>query len=259
MRCNRLLVDWTNHRDLHVRRFPPVRNIVNPFDKDGISPESSASAAVRWDTHKPAAQSQMRRYHSNCQNGTCNPILSNKETIIHHRETPFRPEPHPYRSECNSSGHQFILIDWSIWTSIILGLISFYTSYGGYHGQAGHAAWRHDTTGTTDTPVDRTTDSPAISDRYNGLRMQPTLTGHFLLEMITWRTRSYRYQVHRVRDTGSWMDGWSCCRIPRGFGFFGDRYVTLFVSIAGSCRGTGGDIGVMCVGLCSVIIWLCVS
>ena len=71
----------------------------------------SASAAVRWDTRKLAAQSQMRRYHLNRRVGTCKPTLSNKETIIHHWETPFRPGPHPYRSECNSSGHQFILID----------------------------------------------------------------------------------------------------------------------------------------------------
>ena len=38
----------------------------------------------------------------------------------------------------------------------------------------------HNTTGTTDTPVDRTTDSPAISDLYYGLRMEPTLTGPLL-------------------------------------------------------------------------------
>ena len=61
-----------------------------------------------------------------------------------------------------------------------------------------------DATGTTNTPVDRTTDSLDISDRYDGLRMEPTQAGplleiHILLEVITSR-KSYRYQA---RDTGS--------------------------------------------------------
>ena len=100
-RCDRLPAGRTNRRDLHVRRFPPVRYIVNPFDKDGTSPRSSASAAVRWDICKLAAQSRMRCYHSNRPVGTCNPMSNNKETIIHHRETPSRPGPHPCQSECN--------------------------------------------------------------------------------------------------------------------------------------------------------------
>ena len=34
MRCNRLLAGRANRRDLHVRRSPPDRDIVNPFDRD---------------------------------------------------------------------------------------------------------------------------------------------------------------------------------------------------------------------------------
>ena len=47
-------------------------------------------------------------YHLNHRVGTCSPMANNRETMIHHRETPFRPGPHPNRSECNSSGHRFI-------------------------------------------------------------------------------------------------------------------------------------------------------
>ena len=43
--------------------------------------------------------------------GICKPIPNNKEITIHHRETTFRLGTHPYQSECNSSGHQFIFID----------------------------------------------------------------------------------------------------------------------------------------------------
>ena len=106
----RLLADQTN-RDLHVRCSPLDRDIVNTFDRDGTFPSSSASAVVKWDIRKLAAQSWIRRYHSNHRVGACSPMANNKEIIIHHRETPFRPGPHPNRSECNSSGHRFIFID----------------------------------------------------------------------------------------------------------------------------------------------------
>ena len=71
---------------------------------------SSVSAAVKWDTRKLAAQSRMRRCRSNHRVGTCSQMDSNSESLIRHRETPFRPGSHPNRSECHSSGPRFIFI-----------------------------------------------------------------------------------------------------------------------------------------------------
>ena len=87
-------------------------------------------------------QSRIRRYHSNRWVGTCSQMDSNRESLIHHRETPFRPGPHPNRSECHSSGPQFIFINRLIWTDIICGLISFnYTSHCGFRRRAGCTVW----------------------------------------------------------------------------------------------------------------------
>ena len=74
------------------------------------SPESSVSAAVRWDICKLVAQRQIRRYRSSHRAGTCSQMTNNSGTPIPLRETPFRPGPHPHRSERHSSGPRFIII-----------------------------------------------------------------------------------------------------------------------------------------------------
>ena len=67
----------------------------------------------------------------------------------------------------------------------------------------------HDTTGTTDTPVDRTTDSPAISDQYNGLRMEPTLTGPLLEGSHSAGDDHVEDEVLQISGAGHWfLDGW---------------------------------------------------
>ena len=111
MICYRLLAGRANRRDLHERRSSPERDIVHPFDRDVTFQRSSVSAAVKWDIRRLAAQSQIRCYHSNHRVGTCSRMDNNRGTLIHHRETPFRPGPHPNRSECHLSGPQFIIIN----------------------------------------------------------------------------------------------------------------------------------------------------
>ena len=81
-----------------------------PYRQDATSPESSVSAAVRWDICKLVAQSRIRRYRSSHRAGTCSQMIHNSGTSIPHRETPFRPGPHPHRSERHSSGPRFIII-----------------------------------------------------------------------------------------------------------------------------------------------------
>ena len=106
----------------------------------------------------------------------------------------------------------------------------------------------HDTTGTTDTPVDRTTDSLAISDRYNRLRMEPILTSPLLENSHSAGDDHVEDEVLHISGAGYWiLDGWMgdhAVEFLVDSGSSGDRYVTLFISIAGSCRGTGGDIRV---------------
>ena len=78
--------------------------------------------------------------------------------------------------------------------------------------------------------------------------MEPTLAGPLFENLHSAGDDHVEDEVLQISGGGTLvpgrMDWGSCCRIPRGFGFFGDCYVTLFISIAGSCRGTGGDIGV---------------
>ena len=90
MRCDRLLIVQTNHRDLR-----PDRDIDHLSGRDVTSPRLSDSAAVRWDIHKLVAQSQIRCFRSSHQVGTCSRIINNSGTPIPHRQTPFRPGPHP--------------------------------------------------------------------------------------------------------------------------------------------------------------------
>ena len=140
MRCDRLLVGRANRRDLHERRSSPDRNIVHPFDREVTFPRSSVSAAAKWDIRRLAAQRWICRYRSNHRVGTCSQIDNNRGTLNRHREMPFRPEPHPNRLECHSSGPQFIIINRLIPTDIILRLASYtYNSHCGFRRRAGCA------------------------------------------------------------------------------------------------------------------------
>ena len=66
-----------------------------------------------------------------------------------------------------------------------------------------------DTTGTTDTPVDRTTDSPAISDRCDGLRMEPTQAGPRLDNSHSAGGDHVEDEVLHISGAGhSFLDGW---------------------------------------------------
>ena len=65
------------------------------------------SAVVRWDIRKLVAQSRIWRYRSSHRAGTCSQMINNSGTPIPHRETPFRPGPHPNRSERHTSGLRF--------------------------------------------------------------------------------------------------------------------------------------------------------
>ena len=68
------------------------------------------SAVVRWDIRKLVAQSRIRRYRASHRAGTCSQMINNSGTPIPHRETPFRPGPHPNRSERHTSGLRCINI-----------------------------------------------------------------------------------------------------------------------------------------------------
>ena len=94
---------------------------------------------------------------------------------------PFRPGPHPSRSECHSSGPQFIFINSSTDSS---GQISYsdlsHSTTPHTADSVGELAVRfgdHDTAGLTSTSVVRTTDSSAISDQRDDGRVEATQTG----------------------------------------------------------------------------------
>ena len=82
----------------------PFASIVHRSGRVVIFLGSSASAAVRWDILKLVAQGQIRPSHTNQPAGTCSWIVNSNRTTIPHRETLFRPGPHPYRSELHTSG-----------------------------------------------------------------------------------------------------------------------------------------------------------
>ena len=81
MKCDWLLAGRANNWDLHVRRSPPDRDIVNPFDRDATFPRSSASAAVKWDIRRLAAQSRIRRCHSKHRVGTYSQMDNGKRHL----------------------------------------------------------------------------------------------------------------------------------------------------------------------------------
>ena len=82
-----MLVGQTNRRDLLEHRSPPDRDIAHLFGRDATSPESSVSAAVRWDIRKLVAQSRIRCYRSSHRAGTCSQMIHNSGTSIPQRET----------------------------------------------------------------------------------------------------------------------------------------------------------------------------
>ena len=66
-----------------------------------------------------------------------------------------------------------------------------------------------DTTGPTDTPVDRITDSPAISDRCDGIRMEPTQTGPLLDNSHSAGGDHMEDELLQISGAGHWfLDGW---------------------------------------------------
>ena len=66
-----------------------------------------------------------------------------------------------------------------------------------------------DTTGLTGAPVDRTTDSPAISDRCDEIRMEPTQTGPLLDSSDSAGGDPVKDDVLPIPGAGHWfLDGW---------------------------------------------------
>ena len=59
------------------------------------------------------ARSQTRLFRTNRPVGICSLLVNNIRTSFLRRDTLFRPGPHPYRSECNTSGLYFIFTPWS--------------------------------------------------------------------------------------------------------------------------------------------------
>ena len=108
---------WTG-QGVSEPTIPP--SLPHLFGRDVTFPRSNVSAVVRWDIRRLVAQSRIRHYRSNHRVGACSRIINNSGTPIPHRETPFRPGPHPNRSECHSSGLQGIIINRLKQTDIIL-------------------------------------------------------------------------------------------------------------------------------------------
>ena len=110
-RCGRWHAGWIAHAnrlDLRERPSPLVRDTVHHSGQVVTFVGSSASAAVNSDILRLVARSQTRLFRTNRPVGTCSLIVNHTRTSLHCRETLFRPEPHPYRSECNTSGLHFI-------------------------------------------------------------------------------------------------------------------------------------------------------
>ena len=206
MRCDRLLVVRANHRDRHKRRSPPDRGIDHLSGRGGTSPRISASAAVRWDTHKPVAQSQIRRFRSSHQVGTCSQIINNSGTPIPHRKTPFRPGPHPYRSECHSSSsadsaHKASASESTHSTTICTADSATRNSV---------LFLDHDnTTGPTSVSIVRTTNSSAISDRGDTEPVETTETNPPINRPETAPADHVDDAVLQFSGTGDWfLEGW---------------------------------------------------
>ena len=88
--------------------FTPIQGYFHHSGLVVIFQGSSASVAVNSDILRLVARSQTRLFRINRPVGICNLIINNIRTSLHRKETLIRPGPHPYRSECNTSGLHFI-------------------------------------------------------------------------------------------------------------------------------------------------------
>ena len=207
MKCDRLLVERANRRDLHERRSFPGRDIVHLFGRGVISPRSSVSAAVRWDIRRLVDQSRIRHYRSNHRVGTCSRMVNNSGTAIPHRETPFRPGPHPSCSECHSSGLQYIIINQQISSSDLSHPTTTHTADSVNENDVRFLV--HDTIGLTGPSSIRTTDRSTISARRDSGRVENTQTGPPVNRLKTMIDDHVDDTILQISGTGHWfLKGW---------------------------------------------------
>ena len=120
-RCSLWLVEWATRcvRSLTVLGPPAKRQTPKGcrdritgrrLDRDVTTRRSSASAVVRWDTHKPGAPNRIIHAPSDRMGGIRNPPAHDSALMDHNRETTYRPGTHPYRSARDSCGPQIIFI-----------------------------------------------------------------------------------------------------------------------------------------------------
>ena len=151
-------------------------------------------------------------------------MIINSGTPIPHRETPFRPGPHPNRSECHTSGLRFIIIPDSTHTSEIVN--SHHKS--DYVIRNSVLFLDRNTAESSGASRAQTTDSLTIPDRADTEPVETTQTGSLIDQPDSPYTDHVDDSVLPIsgRDTGSWRD------------------VRLSISDTGPSRGTSGSVGI---------------
>ena len=110
MRCVRSLVV---RRPLARSRVPHEhqdRDTEHHSNRDTTTRRLSVSAAVIWDTHRLVAQNRIHHFHSDRMAGTHSLMVHDNALMVPHRETTYRPGPHPHRSARYSFGPHLIFI-----------------------------------------------------------------------------------------------------------------------------------------------------
>ena len=110
MKCVRSLV---MRRLLDRRRVPHEhqdRDTEHHSDRDATTRRLSVSAVVIWDTHRLVAQNRIHHFRSDQMAGTCSLMVHDNALMVPHRETTYRPGPHPHRSARYSFGPHLIFI-----------------------------------------------------------------------------------------------------------------------------------------------------
>ena len=178
-------------------------------DRDAITQRSSVSAAVIWDTHRPGAQNQILRSRSGRMVGTHSLMVHDSALMDQHRETAYRPGPHPHRS-----ARQFIHLDLtSSSSSASINTSGSFNLPTVNHSAAGNSVQFVDQDITTSTGASLVCTTDSFGNR--------TL----VLGGMDWRS----------------LGG-----IPGRFGIVGDSCVQLFLSDTGPCWSSSGSIGTYC-------------
>ena len=170
----------------------------------------SVSAAVTWDTRRLVAQSQIQHFRSDRMAGTSSQMFHDSGIIIPHRETIYRPGPHPHRSACYSSGPHLIY-DLHPLAQYILPNHSTFTYDHISHSAVENSVQFMDQGVATLTGASmvRSTDSLPIPDREVTYATNPTPADLLMHHPDTTCVERVDDSVMQISGTGHWfLEGW---------------------------------------------------